>query len=160
MSIQNIQVSEYTCERCGYKWVNRTNGKDEPIPARCAKCKSENWNREAITPQEKGLRRRVRGFKRLYDYARYYFENSLGEDAIIHWPNGLIEQFLDLNPRPTISELSQVVYPEGLILRPLNSQNQFTGRGYAPDLKIPGRLQYNPGEYTKLRRHEAQRTIP
>lgn len=40
MSTQKIQVSEYTCGRCGYRWINRNNGKDELIPKRCAKCKS------------------------------------------------------------------------------------------------------------------------
>ena len=157
MSIQKIQVSEYTCGRCGYRWVNRNNGKDKLIPKRCAKCKSGNWNRIGVTPQEKGLRRRIRGFEKLYDYAGYYFENFLGNDAIIHWPNDLTEQFLNLNPRPTISELIQVVYPKGLILKPIDSQNQFSGRGYVPDPKMFGQLKYDPGEYVKLRRFEALR---
>jgi Zn ribbon nucleic-acid-binding protein len=28
MPIERIQVLEYECVRCGYKWVNRVNGHD------------------------------------------------------------------------------------------------------------------------------------
>jgi hypothetical protein len=76
---------------------------------------------------------------------------------MIHWPDGLIERFLNLNPRPTIPELKQVIYPQGLILRPLDSQNQFTGIGYVPDPKEPGWQKYDIRKYVELRRHEAQR---
>jgi len=27
-----IQVNEYECINCGYKWINRVNGKDGPVP--------------------------------------------------------------------------------------------------------------------------------
>jgi hypothetical protein len=84
MSIHKVEVSEYTCGTCGWKWISRVNGKDRPVPQRCAKCKSRNWNRGRITPEENGLRRRIRGFKTLYDYAGNYLESSLGYDAIIH----------------------------------------------------------------------------
>jgi hypothetical protein len=29
MPIQRIEVSEYQCIHCSYKWINRANGKDE-----------------------------------------------------------------------------------------------------------------------------------
>ena len=68
MAIQKIEVSEYTCEKCAYKWINRINGKDGSLPDRCAKCKKVNWNgEEDISPKERGLRRKVNGLKELYD---------------------------------------------------------------------------------------------
>jgi hypothetical protein len=45
MSIKTVQVREFECERCGWKWVSRINGKDiEVLPRGCAKCKSRLWN--------------------------------------------------------------------------------------------------------------------
>jgi len=44
MTIYVIRVKEYECAKCGHKWINRINGKDGPIPERCAKCKRVNWN--------------------------------------------------------------------------------------------------------------------
>ena len=29
MTISRIQVNEYHCVKCGYKWINRFNGKDQ-----------------------------------------------------------------------------------------------------------------------------------
>jgi len=157
MAIQEIRVAEYTCEKCGWKWISRINGKDGTVPQRCARCKSRNWNRKGITPEEKGLRKRIHGFKGLYDYAGILLESRLGYDAKISWQNGLIEQFLNLSPQPTVSELRQVVYPEGLMLRPLNSQNQYDRIGYVPDPEEPELHTYNLQKFIELRRYEAQR---
>jgi hypothetical protein len=44
MPIHTIQVTEYECGHCGWKWINRINGKDRPIPLKCAKCKRLNWS--------------------------------------------------------------------------------------------------------------------
>jgi hypothetical protein len=55
MTIYVIRIKEYGCDKCGYKWINRINGKDGPIPERCAKCKRVNWNGGSeieITPEE------------------------------------------------------------------------------------------------------------
>ena len=30
MPIHSIQVSEYECVHCGYRWINRVNGKEGP----------------------------------------------------------------------------------------------------------------------------------
>ena len=69
----------------------------------------------------------------------------------IDWPAGLTEKFLSLKPRPTIRELRCVIYSPGLVLRQLNSQNQYTRRGYVPDPDKPGWL--------KIIQQEAQKRI-
>jgi len=46
MAVNTVNTKEYTCERCGWKWVRRINGRDlEDEPAKCAKCKTNLWNR-------------------------------------------------------------------------------------------------------------------
>jgi hypothetical protein len=109
--------------------------------------------REEITPIERGLRRRIKGFKELYDFAGYYW----GDLSIAHcWSSELTETFLDLNPRPTVTELAQVVYLPGAVIT-FNSQDQYRHRGYIPDPERPGWMIYNKEEYIKILKHEAQK---
>ena len=154
MPIERIQVLEYECARCGYRWINRVNGHDGPVPKKCAKCKRSGWNggeNDLITPTEMGLRRRIKYFERLYEYAPLYC------GITIDWPNGLCEKFLDINPRPTIEELKQVLYPPGGL--GLTSQNQFTHIGYVPDPDRPGQWKYDKEEYLKALKREAKKRI-
>jgi hypothetical protein len=151
MPIHRIEITEYECARCSYKWVNRINGKDGPVPIRCAKCKRTSWNRNGlIKGQENGLRRRIRGYKKLYEYASFFSSDK------IHWSEDLAEKFLNLSPRPTIVELKQVVYPRDLALKPLDSQNQYSNRNFVPDPDKPGWVKYDKEEYVKLRKREAR----
>ena len=154
MPIQKIEVSEYECARCGYKWINRINGHDGPVPQKCAKCKRLGRNRgrkELISPTERGLRRQIKYFERLYDNPGFYWSIE------IDWPKGLCEKFLDMDPRPTIEELKQVLYPpEGL---GLTSQNQDTHRGRVPDPDRPEWMKFDKEEYLKLLKQEAQKRI-
>jgi hypothetical protein len=165
MPIHDIQIKEYECSWCGYKWINRVNGKDGPIPERCAKCKRWNWNEgeaEKISPEENGLKRRIKGFEKLYKYVEYYWTEYLSHPpkyVTIDWPAGLTEIFLNLKPRPTIRELIRVVYPQGLAMRALTSQNQYTHRGCVPDPEKPGWLKYDREEHIKIRQEEAQKRI-
>lgn len=166
MPIQKIEVSEYQCAYCGYKWINRVNGKDGPLPERCAKCKRAYWNegkrpkKDFISPYEKGLRKRIKGLRKLYyDNLRWDRENVWTDFATNKWPEDLAEKFLNLQPRPTIEELKQVVYPKGLALAPLDSQNQYRLRGYVPDPDKPGWLKYDKEEYYRLRRQEALKRL-
>jgi len=154
MPVSKIQVNEYHCIRCGYKWINRLNGKDGPVPTRCAKCKTSNWDRDAVSPKENGLRRRIKGYKQLYKYAGSYWNDNSIADC---WSDELTEKFLDLNPPPTITELERVAEPPGLVLRPLSSQNQYIGRGYVPDPEKPGWLKYDKEAYIKIIKQEAQK---
>ena len=154
MPIERIQVLEYECARCGYKWINRVNGHDGPIPQKCAKCKRSGWNggeKDLITPTEMGLRRRIKYFETLYEYAPLYC------GITIDWPNGLCEKFLDIDPRPTIEELKQVLYPPGGL--GLTSQNHYTHRGFVPDPDMPGQWKYDKEEYSKTLKREAKNRI-
>jgi hypothetical protein len=153
MPISKIEVNEYQCVRCEYKWINRVNGKDGPVPKRCAKCKKSDWDREVITPKESGLRTRIKGFKKLYRNAGHYWSDLSIADC---WSSKLAERFLNLNPRPTIAELARVVYLPGAVIR-LNSQDQYRYRGYIPNPGKPGWLIYNKEEYIKILKQEAQK---
>ena len=42
MGEKEIKLYEYTCERCGHKWIPRTKEK----PRVCPKCKSPYWDRK------------------------------------------------------------------------------------------------------------------
>ena len=154
MPVSKIQVNEYHCIKCGYKWINRVNGKDGSIPTRCAKCKTSNWDRDAISPKVNGLRRRIKGFKQLYKYAGSYWSDHSIADC---WSDELIEKFLNLNPPPTITELGRVAEPPGLVIRPLTSQNQYKRRGLVPDPEKPGWLKYDKEKYIEILKQEAQK---
>jgi hypothetical protein len=112
MPIHKIQVSEYECVHCGYKWINRVNGQDRPMPKNCAKCKRFHWNGKGegsgynpITPRERSMR------VRLYKFEGY-LDRGLGAGRQYR-PNALCEKFLGLKPRPTMEELYEAMYPLG-----------------------------------------------
>jgi hypothetical protein len=155
VTISRVEVNEYQCVKCGYKWINRVNGKDGPVPERCAKCKKYNWNsrKGKITPEEIGLRRRIKGMKQLHKGSSTYWNNPSIAD---YWNSKLADKFLTLNPRPSIAELRRVVYPPGLVIG-LTSQNQYTRRGYVPDPQKPGWMKYDEKEYLKTLKLEAQK---
>ena len=161
MPIIKIEVDEYQCLLCGHRWINRVNSKDGSIPERCAKCKRYGWNggessnRNPITPQESGLRRRIKGLPGLYYYKYedlYDPTSKLGrkyakiEDV---WDLPLTAMFLMLdNPRPTIEELGRVLCPPGLVVK-LDSQNQRRGGIWIPNPDKPGWMKYSHKDYQK-----------
>jgi hypothetical protein len=90
--------------------------KDGSIPTRCAKCKTSNWDRDAVSPKENGLRRRIKGFKKLYKYAGDFWSDYSIANC---WSGELTEEFLSLDPLPTIKDLERVVCPPGLVIKSL-----------------------------------------
>ncbi len=153
MPIKIIQVSEYECVHCGYKWINRVNGKEGPVPKNCAKCKRKYWNGKSkdegydpINPRERGLRRRLCRFEG-YDKR----EGTGWGGSTSYWPNELCKKFLNLNPRPTISELKQALIPLGW--------NPHRHRNRVPDPDKPNYLKYDPDgqEYKKLLKDEVEK---
>ena len=165
MPVSEIQTKEYECSWCGYKWINRFNGKDGPIPNNCAKCKKAKWDKgraELITPTENGLRRRIKGFNRTC-----YWGNFTHSTNII-FPNDLSDRFLAIKPRSTINEMRQVLYPLGFNTRKykyyIPDPDKPGKLKYAsqciPDPGNPGKMKYNPdNEYKKLLEQEAQKRI-
>jgi hypothetical protein len=154
MPINKIEVVEYECIKCGYKWINRVNGKDGITPIRCAKCKRTNWSEGSITPKEIALRRHISYLQEIYGFQLGYQHHIEGR---FQWPGAqLIEKFLNLYPRPTVAELRRVLYGSGL-LNGINSQNQFRRRGWIPHPDKPGWLKYDYEKYKKLLKQEAQK---
>ncbi|MBP1684955.1 MAG: hypothetical protein H6Q33_1098 [Deltaproteobacteria bacterium] len=60
MSKRKLVVWGYTCERCGYQWIQRTAGAPEPKVCANRKCKSPYWNkpRQHPAPAKKRDQRR------------------------------------------------------------------------------------------------------
>ena len=40
--IKKIKIDGFTCDKCGYKWVNRS--RKMIVPRVCPKCKTAKWN--------------------------------------------------------------------------------------------------------------------
>ncbi|MGH9976836.1 MAG: hypothetical protein ACRD8Z_13535 [Nitrososphaeraceae archaeon] len=153
MTISEIVIKEFTCNRCGHKWINRFKGKDKPIPKRCSKCKSHNWNRMGgnIAGIEKSHRARIRGYKSRYANARVTWLNRSMENC---WDGELAEKFLDLNPRPTVEELRLVLQGSRI---GFNSKDSYKAQGLVPDPLHPGKLKYNTKEYQRIILMEAEK---
>jgi hypothetical protein len=50
MGVTRIEVDEYTCGLCDYKWLNRVNGKDGLIPKRCPNASINIGRRDISEP--------------------------------------------------------------------------------------------------------------
>lgn len=64
----------------------------------------------AITPKESGLRTRIRNLKNYFEYMNRY------EHSEISWDNALVEQFLNVYPRPTLKELVDIFAPSDSVI--------------------------------------------
>ena len=83
---------------------NHINGKDRPVPLKCAKCKRLNWNNPAedeIIGDERGLRARLANLE--LDVTFHQKGRS------IRSPNDFCKKFLQIKPRPTRLELLQAI---------------------------------------------------
>ena len=160
MPIQRIEISEYQCIHCSYKWINRANGKDGPIPKKCARCKRPNWNAgNYMSPKEVGLRRRVQNLCKIYHVSVGRLTDPLSDLNTFYLDRKVVAKFLNLAPRPTIEELRHVLFSPELKLG-LNSQNQLRKEARIPNPEKPGwrkrdRRPYH--EYLKLVKADAQK---
>jgi integrase len=116
--------------------------------------------KDPITPDESGLRRRIKELKNFYEGASYYWGHDGGPDVSIQdsWNLNVVQEFLYLTPRPTLTELIQVFrLPKSVIS--VDSLKKFRLRGYVPDPEKPGWLKYNKEAYIELLKSEAQKRI-
>lgn len=145
MPTHTIQVSEYECGHCGWRWINRINGQDRPVPLKCAKCKRLNWNNPAedtLGYTERGLRARLQNLEPDETSLRY----RMGRN--IQSPNDLCKKFLNVKPRPTEKELAQALHPYGY---DIHGRNTYYVR---QDPQKPSSKIYNREEWLKLYEQE------
>lgn len=161
MPISKIEIKEYQCFKCGYKWTNRVNGKNGPIPKRCAACKKETWNRKSLTREGVGIRKRIRNLKDVYRSVNSYCNDTyLCPD---YWDSELAESFLDLDPPPSLEELRHALYPRGLVMD--LRHHPYSGTRWYPDPQESGRLKCDRPPYRNYLRlvqqdaHRRQRAM-
>lgn len=112
---------------------------------------------EPISPRESGLRTRIRNLKDFYQMQSYYWGHPDNKKTLdFGWDEKLVEQFLNLSPRPSTSELEDIFNgPEFAI--DVDSQRKFRSRGFVPNPDKPGWLKYDKDAYLELLTSEAQK---
>jgi hypothetical protein len=116
-----------------------------------------------ITSKERGLRIRISNMGKFYNLmSRQTRDPSVSGPIKTVWDEKLVNQFLDLNPRPTLIELEHVFgskrdkYRSDFELS-LTVDRGWDRRGYVEDPDKPGWLKYDFKAYAKLLISEAER---
>jgi hypothetical protein len=112
---------------------------------------------EPISPEESGLRTRIRNLKDFYQMQSHYWGHPDNKETLdFGWDEKLVEQFLNLSPRPSTSELEGIFNgPEFVI--DIDSKRKFRTRGFVPDREKPGWLKYDKEAYIELLKSEAHK---
>lgn len=157
-----IEVTEYECAKCSYKWINRINGKDGRKPIRCAKCKRWDWEEGFLSIIEKRLRRDLLRIESVETSHPTMF----GETGINIAPTDLCATFLSIYPRPTVQELETVLNPISY-LGPYNhfgvrshagtcTEQIDCGPGWIPTPEEPGSYRYDREIADEMERKEQE----
>jgi len=155
-----IEVTEYECAKCSYKWINRINGKDGRKPIRCAKCKRWDWEEGFLSIIEKRLRRDLLRIESVETPHPTMF----GKTGISIAPTDLCATFLSIYPRPTVQELETVLNPISY-LGPYNhhgfrshggtcTEQTYCGPGWIPISEEPGNYRYEKVIADEMERKE------
>lgn len=104
---------------------------------------------ERMSPKEAGLRKRIGRLKQFYELMSLHWG-----DLRIAWDDKLVEQFLNIVPRPTIKELAEVFQPSWSKVN-VDSQKWRRYKGYIDDPDKQGWLKYDKEKYKKLLESEA-----
>lgn len=105
MPCRKIEVTEYECVKCSYKWINWNNGKEGPKPKRCSNCKRSDWEEGYLSRIEKQLRRDL---LKIEDN-KIKYPTWIGDTGIYSIPTEICVTFLNIYPRPTENELRIVL---------------------------------------------------
>jgi hypothetical protein len=103
---RKVEVTEYECAKCKYRWINRINGKEGPKSKRCPKCKKWDWDEGHLSRFEKRLRRDL--LKIEVNEIRF---PAMEGTELYSIPTDICATFLSLFPRPTVEELTIVLNP-------------------------------------------------
>ena len=108
-----VQVKEYECMKCGYKWINRKNGKEEPRPLRCAKCKSAYWDKDWISKKESRYRYKLRftvGEYKSHPLRPHYWKTDAKVDELLKY-------------RPSIKDMRVILQPMCYLFKEYDNTN-------------------------------------
>ena len=102
MPITRVEVDQYQCALCSYKWISRVNGKDGPIPNRCAKCKRTQWEKGEVDKHERNY---MNALRKKFGY----YNSSNG----IYQGGWRIEENIQryLQRRPSVEEMKLLLEP-------------------------------------------------
>jgi hypothetical protein len=157
-----VEVTEYECAKCSYKWINRINGKDGQKPIRCAKCKRWDWEEGFLSIIEKRLRRDLLRIESVETPHPTMF----GKTGISIAPTDLCASFLSIYPRPTVQELETALNPISY-LGPYNhfgvrshggtcTEQTNCGPGWIPTPEEPGSYRYDKEIANEMERKEQE----
>jgi hypothetical protein len=118
MPVNIVQVKEYECIKCGYKWINRKNGQDQSVPKRCAKCK-QDWDKGNITRKESKVRYQLRFTVGEWKIAthpliagRRFWRTDSNVDELLKYRPSIRDMKIILQPMCYLFENSKVLYDE------------------------------------------------
>ena len=112
MPINIIQVKEYECIKCGYKWINRKNGQNQPVPKRCAKCKQLDWSegKGYISRKESRVRYQLR-----YTVGEYLYHSPEHPSYGGKWKtDAKVDELLKY--RLSIKDMKVIIQPMSLLI--------------------------------------------
>lgn len=115
MPVTIVQVKEYECVKCGYKWINRKNGQDKPIPNRCAKCKQLDWDKGNISKKESQYRYKLRytvGEYKSHPYRPQYWRTDTKVDELLKYRPSIKEMKIIIQPMSFLFENSKILYDD------------------------------------------------
>ena len=109
-----------------------------------------------INPEALKLYRNKPGFK--YRQKTNIFSSAWlsKPDFNFAWDDKLVDEFLNVSPRQSVTELIQVFASRDFIIS-VDSQRIFRNRGYVPHPEKPGWLKYDREAYLELLKSEAQK---
>ena len=104
MPSRKVEITEYECAKCSYKWINRING---PKPKRCSKCKRSNWEEGYLS----GIEKRLRLDLLKIEDNKIKYPTLIGDTGFCSIPTDICATFLGIFPRLTVKELMTVLNP-------------------------------------------------
>jgi len=124
-----VEVTEYECIKCCYKWISRINGNEGPKPTRCPKCKRWDWDEGRLSRIEKRLRRDLLKI----EYNEIKYTTAYGDTGFSSIPTDICATFLNVTPRATVEELKTVLNPICYLGPYDHSQYAFSHMGTCSD---------------------------
>jgi hypothetical protein len=106
---------------------------------------------DRMSPTESGLRKRIGRLKQFYELMSLHWG-----DLDIAWEDELVEDFLNVSPRPTIKELQEIFQPTWSKVN-IGSRRWRKYIGYVDDPDKQGWLKYDREKYKDLLESEAHK---